>query len=70
MTQPVECHSGYEYAERPVAIHWQGDRLEIECIGARWRSPEGRHFRVQTTDGQFFEIFYDEQSDVWKIHQP
>jgi hypothetical protein len=27
MNDPVECHSGYEYAERPVALHWEGERL-------------------------------------------
>ena len=35
----VECHSGYEYAERPVALHWQGQRLEIESVEAEWRIP-------------------------------
>ena len=70
MTQPVECHSGYEYGERPLAIRWQGNRLEIECIIAQWRSPEGKHFKVQTTDDQIFEIFYNELSNEWNIHQP
>jgi hypothetical protein len=70
MTQEVECHSGYEFAERPIAMHWQGSRLEVEHIHARWRSPEGKHFKVQTTDGQFFEILYDQFLDEWSIHQP
>ena len=69
MTELVECHSGYEYAERPMAIHWQGDRLEIDLITNRWRSPDGKHFKVQTIDGQIFEIFYDAASNEWNILQ-
>ena len=65
----VECHSGYDYADRPVALHWQGARLEITCILARWRSPAGNDFRVQTEDGQAFSLVYLQASDEWQILQ-
>ena len=64
----VECHSGYEYAERPVALRWQGQRLEIEQVQAEWRVPGGKRFRVRTCDGQTFEIFYGEPYDEWRIN--
>jgi len=68
-TRPaVECHSGFAYAERPTALHWQGDRLEVEAIESRWRIPGGRCFRVRTTDQRVFELFYGELYDEWRIN--
>lgn len=64
----VECHSGFEYAERPVAVHWEGQRLEIDAIQAQWRIPGGKCFRVHTQGGQVFELFYGELYDEWRIN--
>lgn len=64
----VECHSGHTYADRPTALYWQGDRLEVVEIEARWRIPGGRKFRVRTETGQRFELFYGEMFDEWRIH--
>ncbi|MGD2158528.1 MAG: hypothetical protein PVG14_20005 [Anaerolineales bacterium] len=69
MNEIVECHSGHEYAERPTAIYWRGERLEIEQILSRWRIPGGKRFRVRTKDDQVFELFYGELYDEWRIHQ-
>jgi hypothetical protein len=66
----VECRSDTEYAERPVAIHWQELRLEIVEIIARWRTPDSKCFRVRSADDQIFELTYDQASNHWQIHQP
>ena len=63
----VECHSGYSYAERPVAFQWEGERLKIKSIVAEWQTPERKHFRVSTTDERIFEIVYDVTGNVWKV---
>jgi hypothetical protein len=63
----VECHSGYTYAERPVALHWEDVRLEILEIEARWRIPGGLRFRVRVEDGRVFELFYGELYDEWRV---
>jgi hypothetical protein len=63
----VECHSGYEYAERPIALYWQGQRLAILEIEAQWRTPEGRRFRVLTAEERKFELFYNELTDNWDL---
>jgi hypothetical protein len=63
----VECYSGVEYAERPVAFYWQNQRLEVECILARWRTPGARCFRVLTRGRRIFELQYDENADAWHI---
>ena len=70
MANRVECHSGYVYAERPVALHWEGNRLEVEEVLDRWQTPEGKGFRVRTGDGQIFELYYNESLDKWSIRQP
>jgi hypothetical protein len=64
----VECHSGYEYADRPVALYYEGERLEIVEIIARWRIPGGRCFRVMTAGEQAFELFYGELYDEWRVN--
>lgn len=66
----VECRSDAEYAERPIALHWLGQRLEITEILSRWRSPGGKGFRVQTADDQIFDLIYNEINDDWQIQQP
>lgn len=66
----VECHSGYAYADRPIALRWEGNRLEIEEIEARWRIPGGLRFRVRVLDGRVFDLFYGELYDEWRISIP
>lgn len=70
MADIVECHSGYEYGERPVALVWHGGRLEVAEILDRRRIPGGKCFRILTADQQIFELFYGELYDEWQIHQP
>ena len=67
MTDLVECRSDSLYAERPVYVRWEDQRLEIVKIQARWRSPRGRFFRVAVEGGQSFELFFDEMADAWTV---
>jgi hypothetical protein len=67
MPDLVECHSGYQYADRPTAIFWEGQRLEVVEILRLWRTPGMIYFRVITIDEQSFDLRYDEQADVWFI---
>jgi hypothetical protein len=64
---PVECLSGHTYADRPIALWWQDERLEISAIIAQWHIPGGRCFRVKTQGDQFFDLTYIEQEDVWTV---
>ena len=63
----VECHSGHEYAERPVALQWEGQRLEIQAVEGEWRVPGGKWFRVRTQGGRIFELFYEEHDGEWRL---
>jgi hypothetical protein len=69
MSESVECHSEYEYAERPLALTWNGQRLEISDILEQWHNPGEKCFRVRTTEGQMFELCYGEFTDEWRICQ-
>ena len=63
----VECRSDSEYAERPLALMWNGQRYEVVEILARWRTPGEKIFRVRTSDEKTFELIYREGPDEWKI---
>ena len=67
MAEIVECYSGAVYPERPRALFWEGQRLEIEKVLSSWHIPQGRRFRVQTVDLQVFELVYDQAEDDWQI---
>lgn len=68
MPDLVECHSDFEYAERPTALTWEGQHLIIDKILEASRIPDGKRFRIQTTDGRIFELIYN-VSDEWSIIQ-
>jgi len=63
----VVCHSGFTYAERPIAFWWGEERFEVSAVEANWRTPQGKGFRVRTQQGLRFELFYDEHNDEWEI---
>ncbi len=67
MENLVECHSGFDYAERPVAFHWGGQRFEVNTIIAEWRTPEHKTFRVQAVDSCIFLLVYDQVLDTWNV---
>jgi hypothetical protein len=75
MTDIVECHSGFTYAERPTALTWQGQQLIIAEILSQGRTPQAKWFRVKTTDGQLFELSYVDATNEqladheWQIQQ-
>jgi hypothetical protein len=70
MGEIVECHSNHTYAERPIALHWEGNRLEIIEITAQWRTPDKKYFRVRASDGQKFELSYDEATTDTRDKMP
>ena len=63
----VECRSDSEYAERPLALTWQGQRVEIAEVVATWRGPGEKGFRVKTVDGVAFDLAYRVIADEWLV---
>ena len=66
---PVICRSDSSYAERPIGLIWRGQRLDILAILDRWRTPDGKWFRVVAGEDEIFELFYNEQWDAWSVYQ-
>ena len=64
----VECRSDYQYAQRPVALYWQGERLEVVKLEGEWRTPGGQRFKVRVGDGRVFTLEYDEAEDGWQVN--
>ena len=63
----VECLSSASYPGTPTAVTWDGERHIIGAIISRSQSPRGHIFRVRTTDGLVFELFYNNATQVWQI---
>jgi len=66
-SEPVECRSDGDFAGRPLAIYWQGERLVVDKILASWRTPGKKCFRVTTLDEKAFECCYFEDKDTWTV---
>ena len=67
MKHAVECYSGANYAERPIAVQWQGQRRMVVQVLRSWRTPQGPAFDVVVLDGRKFRLAYDESSDTWQV---
>ena len=63
----VECHSGYIYAERPLAVTMDKQRLMITRIIRESKTQVGQAFEVQMENGRELELVYDENNDEWKL---
>ncbi|MEJ2550619.1 MAG: hypothetical protein P8Z34_08045 [Anaerolineales bacterium] len=63
----VACLSGHTYADRPIALVYRGQRIQVVEILARWQIPGARCFRVRGDDESIFELCYEEMSDEWQI---
>jgi len=61
----VECYSGTRYAERPVALTWNGERLSIEAIERAWQTPDSLAFVVRVTRDLYFELTFLPSKDQW-----
>ena len=61
----VECYSGARFAERPVALAWNGERLSVESIERAWQTPDSLAFAVRVAGGRHFELKYSPSNDQW-----
>lgn len=63
----VECRSDWNYAGRPLAFVWQGQRMEVCALLNQSHTPAGRTYCVQTAADGSFDLLYLEAEDVWQI---
>ncbi|NOZ50414.1 MAG: hypothetical protein GXP37_10260 [Chloroflexi bacterium] len=72
MTEPptpvtVSAYAGASYPQRPIAVHWQGQRLEALQIERTWRTPDALHFRLQIETLGRVELSYHPRTDTWTL---
>ena len=67
LTVQVKCYSGYKYAQRPESFIRQGVEYKLQRIEKEWQEPGERHFLVCTESSNFFELWYNEAEDKWRL---
>jgi len=63
----VECQSGYSACDRPTAVVWEDQRLEITRIESERREPEAKCYRLITGNGLRFETRFYEIENRWQV---
>jgi hypothetical protein len=67
VSDPVRCHAGWQYPERPQAVFWEGQWFSVEAVLKHWRDPFGIYFWVKCEDAHHFELFYNASEDAWQL---
>ncbi len=67
MNPLVECHSGYEYAEHPIAFRVEDVRHNVARIVKEWNDPNGKHFLVEDTGGDIYQLDYWNEKSEWQV---
>jgi hypothetical protein len=63
----VHCYAGASYPERPVALEWEGQWLDVVEVQHRARTPEGLRFDVLSEDGRTYRLVWKMDADSWSI---
>ena len=66
LTVDVQCYAGSQGEETPRRFRLGDQRIEIEAVVERWRTPDSRGFRV-TAGGQTYVLRHDVASGVWAL---
>ena len=63
----VECHSGYQLKERPVAFQFCNRRYKVKEIVDRWYAEGAIYFKVQAEDNNIYLLKYEEGQGCWDL---
>ena len=63
----VETYSGYRLHECPRHFTFQGERLEVTRVLARWQEPEHLAFIGVAPNSRRYLLKYHQPRDVWEI---
>lgn len=67
LTVSVECYSGFDYANWPTAVVYNGRRMNISRVLAEEYTPDGKRFHVVLEDGRPLMLEYRELEDAWML---
>ena len=63
----VECNSGYQIKERPVAFQFHDRRYKVREVVDRWYGEGAIYYKVKADDGNIYLLKYEEGQDCWDI---
>ena len=63
----VECHSGYQIKERPIAFQFFNRRYKVKEVVDRWYGEGAIYFKVKADDNNIYLLKYEEGQDSWDL---
>ena len=63
----VECRSGYQIKERPIAFQFCNRRYRVKEVVDRWYGEAAVYFKVEADDNNIYLLKYDEGQDCWDL---
>jgi hypothetical protein len=52
---------------RPLAFHWEGEKVVVASLGRSWDEAGERHFLVMTPDERVYELAYLPEQSSWRL---
>lgn len=74
LNDPVDVLTAFEDgAMRPIRFRWQGRVVRVRKVTGQWNRREGqsllRHFAVQSTRQESYELCYDARIPLWTLRR-
>ena len=63
----VECHSGYQIKEKPIAFQFCNRRYKVKEVVDRWYGEGVVYFKVAADDDNIYLLKYEEGQDCWDL---
>ena len=63
----VECHSGYQIKEKPIAFQFCNRRYRVKEVMDRWYGEGSVYFKVEAEDNNIYLLKYEEGQDSWDL---
>ena len=63
----VECHSGYQLKEKPIAFQFCNRRYKVKEVVDRWYGEGAVYFKVYAEDNNIYLLKYEEGQDFWDL---
>ena len=63
----VECNSGYQIKEKPVAFQFCDRRYKVKEVVDRWYGEGAIYFKVEADDNNIYLLKYEEGQDYWDL---
>lgn len=65
----ARCLASFRADERPISLLVDEQEVAVRTILKSWREPDHLYFRVETEDGQVFDLRHNEFEDIWEVRE-